>query len=99
MDDSHCHEALPACGKRYKANKCVGKNIMLSDRMTSNTLAKLSNTLIDFLILIFILIAILECLSNRHCTSTSAPYCERKHIIPYYDAQVCRGTKSLNQIY
>ena len=34
MNDSHCHGAFPVCDTR--AHKCVGKNIMLSNRMTSN---------------------------------------------------------------
>ena len=41
VDDTHCHDALPACDN--EAHQCVGKNIMLSNIIKSDTLTWSSN--------------------------------------------------------
>ena len=35
LNDSHCHDAFPVCDN--DAHQCVGKDIILSYRMKSNT--------------------------------------------------------------
>ena len=63
-DDSHCHGTFSACDN--KAHKCVGKNIMLSNRMTSNIIYFLFviRKFIDFKLNFYFL----ECQPLRHST-------------------------------